>query len=57
MNKQTVAIAVGAVVLFVIAIIGAMAFTGGGSGGDNGHTMPGGQTMTGTMPMTTETTP
>jgi hypothetical protein len=54
MSKQTLAVAVGAVVLFVIAIVGAMAFTSG-SGGSNVHTMPNGETMTGTMP--TQTAP
>lgn len=30
MNRQTLAIVVGAIVLFAVAVIGAMAFTGGG---------------------------
>jgi hypothetical protein len=44
MNKQTIVVVVGAIVLFVVAIIGAMAFTGGGEA----HpvmTMPNGETM------------
>ena len=44
MSRQTLAIAVGAIVLFAVAVIGAMAFTGGG---DNTPvmTMPDGSTM------------
>ena len=53
MNKQTLAIAVGAVVLFAVALVGALAFTGDGSSGDNVHTMQDGQTMTGTGGMHT----
>jgi hypothetical protein len=60
MNKQTIAVVVGAAVLFVVAVVGAMAFTSNGSSGGNvhtmpmmgnssGHTMSGGQTMTGPM--------
>jgi hypothetical protein len=44
MNKQTIAVVVGAVGLFVVAVIGALAFTGGGEA----HpvmTMPNGETM------------
>lgn len=44
MNKQSIVVAVAAIVLFVVAIIGAMAFTGGGEA----HpvvTMPNGETM------------
>jgi len=48
MNKQTIAVIVGAVVLFAVALVGALAFTGGGDAGYV-HTMPNGQTMTGQM--------
>ena len=48
MTKQIVAVVLGAVVLFV-AVAGTVAFTGGDSDGGNGHTMPGGQMMTGGM--------
>ena len=57
MNKQTLAIAVGAIVLFVVAVVGAMAFTGGDSGTPmmtmpDGSTMPADQMTTGgTMTM------
>lgn len=44
MNRQTLAIAVGAIVLFVVAVVGAMAFTGGDSGTPM-MTMPDGSTM------------
>ena len=40
---------IGAIVLFALAVIGAMAFTGSESSGGNVHTMPQGQTMTGAM--------
>lgn len=49
MNKQTLAVIVGSIIIFAIAIVGAMAFTGSGSDGEKGHTMPGGSMMTGTM--------
>ena len=49
MNKQTIAVVVGALVLFAVAVIGALAFTGSDSGADNMHTMQNGDTMTGTM--------
>ena len=52
MNKQTIAVVVGAVVLFVVAVIGAMAFTDGDSDGGNVHTMQDGSTMTGQMTTT-----
>lgn len=45
MNKQMIIVAVGAVVLFVAAIVGAMAFTGGGAEAHPMMTMPNGQTM------------
>lgn len=57
MNRQTLAIVVGAIVLFVVAVVGAMAFTGGDSGTPmmtmpDGSTMPAGQMTTeGTMTM------
>ena len=47
MNKQTLAVIAGAIVLFAVAVIGTMAFTGSESGDGNVHTMPQGQTMTG----------
>ena len=57
MNKQTLAVIVGAIVLFAVAVIGAMAFTGGDSGTPvmtmpDGSTMPADQMTTGdTMTM------
>ena len=46
MNKQTLAVIVVAIVLFAVAVVGAMAFTGGdSSSGDNVHTMQDGSTM------------
>ena len=51
MNKQLIAVIVAAVVLFVGAVAGAIAFTGDSSG-DEVHTMPGGDTMT--QPMETD---
>jgi hypothetical protein len=53
MTKQTLVVVLVAVVLFAVAIVGALAFTGGGSEEDNVHTMPGGETMTGMMRTTT----
>lgn len=44
MSRQTLAVIVGAIVLFAVAVIGAMAFTGGESGGPT-MTMPDGSTM------------
>lgn len=54
MSKQTLAVIVGAIVLFTVAVVGAMAFTGGG---DNTPmmTMPDGSTMPADQ-MTTEGT-
>ena len=52
MSKQTLAVIVGAIVLFAIAVVGALAFTGGDSSSDNGHKMQGGSTMTGQMSTT-----
>lgn len=57
MSKQNLAIIVGAIVLFVVAVVGAMAFTGGDSGTpvmtmSDGSTMPTDQMTTGgTMTM------
>lgn len=53
MNKQVLIVVVAAVVLFGVALIGALAFTGNSSSGGNAHTMPDGQTMT--TPMHTMT--
>ena len=47
MNKQTIAVIAAAVVLFAVALIGALAFTGNDSDARDVHTMPNGQTMTG----------
>jgi hypothetical protein len=44
MNRQMIVVAVGAIVLFVVAVIGAMAFTGG-SEAHPVMTMPNGETM------------
>ena len=49
MNKQLIAAVAGAVVLFAVALVGALAFTGSDSGASNAHTMPNGQMMTGMM--------
>jgi hypothetical protein len=49
MNKQLIAAIVGAVVLFTVALVGALAYTGSDSDAGNVHTMPGGQMMTGSM--------
>lgn len=49
MSKQLLAVVAGAVVLFAVAVIGTLAFTGDDSGAGNVHTMPGGQMMTGPM--------
>lgn len=49
MNKQTLAVILGAIVLFAVAVIGAMAFTGSESSDVDVHTMSQGQTMTGPM--------
>jgi hypothetical protein len=56
MGRQTIVIVVGAVVLFVVGVFGAMAFTGSDSGsGGNGHRMPDGSTMTDPMSTTDPT--
>jgi hypothetical protein len=45
-SRQTLAVVIGAIVLFVVAVVGTMAFTGGDSKSGGGiHTMPGGSTM------------
>jgi len=48
-QKQTLAIILGAVVLFVGVLAGTLAFTSGGSD-EPVHTLPGGQTHTGELP-------
>ena len=53
MSKQTLAVIVGAIVLFTVAVVGAMAFTGGGD--TPMMTMPDGSTMPADQ-MTTEGT-
>lgn len=45
MNRQTLAVIVGAVVLFAVGLIGAFAFTGGSDSGTPMMTMPDGSTM------------
>ena len=53
MSKQTLAVIVGAIVLFGIAVFGAMAFTAGDSSpGDTTHMMDDGSVMTDRMDMT-----
>lgn len=48
MSKQTLAVIVGAIVLFAAVVVGAMAFTGGDSdSGGTTHIMDDGSTMTG----------
>jgi hypothetical protein len=49
MNRQTIAVVLGAALLFVVAVVGALAFTSNDSSGGNVHTMPNGQMMTGMM--------
>ncbi len=46
MNKQVAIVFIAAVVLFGVALIGALAFTGKSDSGTGGHTMPDGQMMT-----------
>ena len=53
MSKQTIAVILGAIVLFAAAIGGTLAFTGGSKSNSNPHTMQNGQTMTGEMTGTT----
>lgn len=45
MNKQTLVVVIGAIVLLGLGIFGAMAFTGGGDSGSPVMTMPDGTTM------------
>ena len=53
MSKQTLAVIVGAIVLFGIAVFGAIAFTAGDSSpGDTTHMMDDGSVMTDRMDMT-----
>lgn len=47
MNRQTLVIVAVAIVLFAVAVFGALALTGDDTGSGNTHTMPGGSTMTG----------
>ncbi|MDH4101757.1 MAG: hypothetical protein OEW52_03520 [Thermoleophilia bacterium] len=49
MQKQTLAIVLGAIVLFVGVLVGTLAFTNGGSD-EPVHTLPGGQIHTGELP-------
>lgn len=47
MSKQVAIVVVAAFVLFGVALVGALAFTGSSNnGGGTSHTMPDGQTMT-----------
>ncbi len=55
MSKQTLAVIVGAIVLFGLGVFGALAFTGGDSGTPM-MTMPDGSTMPADQMMTTEGT-
>lgn len=56
MNRQTVAIVVGAIVLFAVAVISATAFNSGGDSGTPVMTMPDGSTMPADQMTTTTTT-
>ena len=49
MQKQTLAIVLGAIVLFAGVLVGTLAFTSGGSD-EPVHTLPGGQTHIGELP-------
>ncbi len=55
MQKQTLVIVLGAVVLFVGVLVGTLAFTAGGSD-EPVHTLPGGQIHTGDLPSGETTT-
>ena len=55
MKLQTVAVIVGAIVLFGAAVIGAMAFTGGSDSSGPVMTMPDGSTMPADQMTTTGT--
>jgi hypothetical protein len=65
LNKQTLAVIAGAIVLLVVAIVGAIAFTGGsesdpsgpGMTMPDGSTMPSGQMTTGMTMTNGETMP
>lgn len=46
MSKQVAIVVAAAIVLFGVALVGALAFTGNSHGGGTSHTMPDGQTMT-----------
>lgn len=45
MSKQTLVVILGAIILFTVAVVGAVAFGGGGDSGDPMMTMPDGSTM------------
>ena len=45
MNKQTLVVVIGAIVLLGLGVFGAMAFTGGSDSGSPVMTMPDGTTM------------
>lgn len=49
MQRQTLAIVIGAIVLFAGVLVGTLAFTSGGSD-QPVHTLPGGETHTGELP-------
>ncbi len=49
MNKQTVIVVAAAIVLFAVALGGALALTGGSKSDNGPHMMPNGQTMTAPM--------
>ena len=49
MQKQTLAIVLGAIVLFAGVLVGTLAFTSGGSD-EPVHTLPGGEIHTGELP-------
>ena len=58
MSRQTLAVIVGAIVLFIAAVAGAMAFTSDDSNsGDNVHTMQDGSRMSGDEMEDMTTTP
>lgn len=49
MQRQTLVIVIGAIVLFVGVLVGTLAFTGSGSN-EPVHTLPGGEMHTGELP-------
>lgn len=55
MQKQTLAIVLGAIVLFAGVLVGTLAFTSGGSD-EPVHTLPGGEIHTGELPSDDTTT-